>query len=432
MYALIMTSLIYLSHFAPWVISRPFLVLSILSVLALAASRRADRALMIVIVASLFVSFSSSLSVSFVSYGFPASSVKAIYGRVVQDCAQKTGRMSGYRLSLMAAEDGKGSVTTARGSIYVLSEQSDLFTGDEEFARLLLSKGYAILHTEAPGNEGGFRKKHTEDDIRRALVDLGKLTKADELNCGGCGYNTCREMAIAYLDGMAEIEMCVTKMRKEAESKVDVLLRTIPTGVVIVDSDLQIADCNKLFLELFGDMEDGFVDQSILQMVKGLPLERFVPFADKSNILLQQEMRSCQSVAIHVRKGNDYRTRSWYVGTCPAEYYRKAVAMFREKLSAPRFYVFTDNPAWVRENFTDFPYTLVEGNPTSGYGSHFDMQLMSSCQHNIISNSTYSWWGAFLNPNPGKSVVLPRVWFNPESCEEYTSGRICCKGWLPL
>ena len=158
----------------------------------------------------------------------------------------------------------------------------------------------------------------------------------------------------------------------------------------------------------------------------------FVPFADKSNILLQQEMRSCQSVAIHVRKGNDYRTRSWYVGTCPAEYYRKAVAMFREKLSAPRFYVFTDNPAWVRENFTDFPYTLVEGNPTSGYGSHFDMQLMSSCQHNIISNSTYSWWGAFLNPNPGKSVVLPTVWFNPESCKEYTSGRICCKGWLPL
>ena len=160
-------------------------------------------------------------------------------------------------------------------------DEPGLFTGDEEFARLLLSKGYSILHTEAPKNEGGFRKKHTEDDIRRALVDLGKLTKADELNCGGCGYNTCREMAIAYLDGMAEIEMCVTKMRKEAESKVDVLLRTIPTGVVIVDSDLQIADCNKLFLELFGDMEDGFVDQSILQMVKGLPLERFVPFADK-------------------------------------------------------------------------------------------------------------------------------------------------------
>ena len=197
-------------------------------------------------------------------------------------------------LELLACDGGCVNGPATRDSVSMASrkkaatdhtirrlDEPALFTGDEEFARLLLEKGYSILHTEAPGNEGGFRKKHTEDDIRRALVDLGKLTKADELNCGGCGYNTCREMAIAYLDGMAEIEMCVTKMRKEAESKVDVLLRTIPTGVVIVDSDLQIADCNKLFLELFGDMEDGFVDQSILQMVKGLPLERFVPFADK-------------------------------------------------------------------------------------------------------------------------------------------------------
>ena len=160
-------------------------------------------------------------------------------------------------------------------------DEPDLFTGDEEFARLLLEKGYSLLHNEGPQKASGFRHEHSEDEIRRALVELGKLTKADELNCGGCGYSTCRDMAIAYLEGMAEVEMCVTKMRKEAESKVDVLLRTIPTGVVIVDSDLQIADCNTHFLEFFGDMEEGFVDQSILQMVKGLPLERFVPFSDK-------------------------------------------------------------------------------------------------------------------------------------------------------
>ena len=160
-------------------------------------------------------------------------------------------------------------------------KEQDLFKGDEEFARLLLEKGYGLLHNEGPKVSTEFREKHSEDDIKRALVELGKLTKADELNCGGCGYNTCREMAIAYLEGMAEAEMCVTKMRKEAESKVDVLLRTIPNGVVIVDSDLQIADCNVRFLEFFGDMEEGFVDQGILQMVKGLPLERFVPFAEK-------------------------------------------------------------------------------------------------------------------------------------------------------
>ena len=183
-----------------------------------------------------------------------------------------------------AADDTVSMAMRKRAASDYTSERLDepgLFTGDEEFARLLLQKGYGILHNGGPAAESGFREKHTEDEIKRALVELGKLTKADELNCGGCGYNTCRDMAVAYLEGMAEVEMCVTKMRKEAESKVDVLLRTIPNGVVIVDSDLQIADCNVRFLEFFGDMEEGFVDQGILQMVKGLPLERFVPFADK-------------------------------------------------------------------------------------------------------------------------------------------------------
>ena len=199
-----------------------------------------------------------------------------------------------YFMELLACEGGcingpgtDGSVSVAerkkKASSHTLKrlDEADLFKGDEEFARKLLAEGYGILHAASPKAETGFRSQHSEDEIRRALVELGKLTKADELNCGGCGYNTCRDMAIAYLDGMAEVEMCVTKMRKEAESKVDVLLRTIPMGVVIVDSDLQIADCNTNFLEFFGDMEEGFVDQSILQMVKGLPLERFVPFADK-------------------------------------------------------------------------------------------------------------------------------------------------------
>ncbi len=158
---------------------------------------------------------------------------------------------------------------------------NDTFSGDRAFAEEILRRGYGILHSGGPAREDGFRKDFSEESIKKTLIELGKLTKADELNCGGCGYSTCRDMAIAYLGGMAEAEMCVTKMRKEAESKVDVLLRTIPNGIVIVDSDLKIADCNTRFLNLFGDMEEGFVDQNVLNMVRGLPVERFIPFADK-------------------------------------------------------------------------------------------------------------------------------------------------------
>lgn len=156
----------------------------------------------------------------------------------------------------------------------------------------------------------------------------------------------------------------------------------------------------------------------------------FRPFKDERNINLANEIDCCESVAIHVRKGEDYMSRIWYQNTCPVDYYRKAISIVKEKVKNPHFYVFADNKDWVKQNFVDFEYTLVDGNPVDGWGSHFDMQLMSLCKHNIMSNSTYSWWGAFLNENPNKLVVGPKVWFNPKSCEEYVSDRTMCKDWI--
>lgn len=158
----------------------------------------------------------------------------------------------------------------------------------------------------------------------------------------------------------------------------------------------------------------------------------FEPFVAGRNHDLMNEMQGCESVAIHVRKGKDYASRIWYQNTCPVKYYDDAVEMMKKKLSNPRFYVFTDNPDWVRNNLKGFNYTLIEGNPPAGWGSHFDMQLMSYCKHNIISNSTYAWWAAFLNKNKDKLVVCPEIWFNPISTKEYTSSRVLCEGWIAL
>lgn len=158
----------------------------------------------------------------------------------------------------------------------------------------------------------------------------------------------------------------------------------------------------------------------------------FSPLTDYRNLTFMQEMQANESVAIHVRKGEDYRSRIYYQGTCPVDYYQKAVKLISEKVKNPRFYVFADNKEWVKENFNDFDYTLVEGNPVAGYGSHFDMQLMSLCRHNIISNSTYSWWGGYLNRHQDKIVVAPDIWFNPASCADYTSRHLLCNGWIAL
>lgn len=162
------------------------------------------------------------------------------------------------------------------------------FAGDPSFVSELLAAGYSLI--EKKNGAGSpvsplplpykFGVLHNEDEIEQALHLLGKADKLEELNCGGCGYNSCREMAIAYLDGMAEPEMCVTKMRKEAQSKMDVLLRTIPIGVVIVDDLLKIVDCNSGFLRLFSEV-DFPLEEATLNMVAGLPLERFVPFHEK-------------------------------------------------------------------------------------------------------------------------------------------------------
>ncbi len=166
---------------------------------------------------------------------------------------------------------------------YVLSRLSepDIFTGDPEFAREVYEKGYGILGAKQPEAASVKVGGHTEEEIREALALLGKTSKSDELNCGGCGYASCRDMASALLDGLSEVEMCVTKMRKDAESKVDILLSTIPHGVVIVDKNLNIAECNKIFIKIFEDFPDEFLDAEGLRSFRGTPVSTFVPFAEK-------------------------------------------------------------------------------------------------------------------------------------------------------
>lgn len=159
---------------------------------------------------------------------------------------------------------------------------------------------------------------------------------------------------------------------------------------------------------------------------------QFSDFTDKKNIQLVEKLSIVNSVGIHVRKGSDYNSRIWYQNTCEIDYYNRAIDYITNHVNDPVFFVFTDNKEWVNKHLRNIKYILVDHNPTSGFGSHFDMQLMSLCRHNIISNSTYSWWGAYLNKYCEKIVICPEIWFNPESCEEFKSDRLLCKNWIAL
>lgn len=117
---------------------------------------------------------------------------------------------------------------------------------------------------------------YTEDQIAEALKRAGKFGKEDELNCGGCGYDSCRSFAKALLDGRAEETMCMGYMRQLAQKQADALLRAMPSGVVIVDESLQIVESNRRFSQILGkDIERVYEAKPHLE---GARLEKIVPF----------------------------------------------------------------------------------------------------------------------------------------------------------
>ena len=94
----------------------------------------------------------------------------------------------------------------------------------------------------------------------------------------------------------------------------------------------------------------------------------------------------------------------------PVEYYHAAIQYIAERVEQPDFFIFSDDVAWVKDNLKmKFPCHYVDHN--HGAESYNDMRLMSMCQYHIIANSSFSWWGAWLNPSTKKIVIAPKRWF---------------------
>lgn len=132
----------------------------------------------------------------------------------------------------------------------------------------------------------------------------------------------------------------------------------------------------------------------------------------KKNAELAERVGQTNSVSLHVRRG-DYvssaKTNATH-GFCSLDYYRAAVLHMAAHIEQPEFFIFSDDMAWVKANLKiDFPCRYVDHN--QGAESYNDMRLMSLCKHHVIANSSFSWWGAWLNPNPNKTVIAPRKWF---------------------
>lgn len=137
-----------------------------------------------------------------------------------------------------------------------------------------------------------------------------------------------------------------------------------------------------------------------------------------------EDIQNSQSVSLHVRRG-DYvqnaHTNSVH-GTCDLEYYQKAIKHIEQNIENPNFYIFSDDIVWCKENFGFLENKVFVDDTKSAFD---DLELMKNCKHNIIANSTFSWWGAWLNKHNEKIVVAPKVWW---VSRDYKN--IACEDWI--
>lgn len=128
--------------------------------------------------------------------------------------------------------------------------------------------------------------------------------------------------------------------------------------------------------------------------------------------------KTSNSISVHIRKTDFLKKENKKIfADLTASYYTNAILKIKEHFESAHFFVFSDDFLWVKNNIRfDFPTTYVDSNNPA----HEDLYLMSLCNHNIIANSTFSWWGAWLNDNKEKMVIAPKNWFsNGRSVEPF-------------
>lgn len=167
------------------------------------------------------------------------------------------------------------------------------------------------------------------------------------------------------------------------------------------------APCNT-YLSGYWQSERYFKDVSDVIRSDFMPVTE----PDKENRDLADLISNTNSISIHFRRGDyvyDQAMRAVH-GICLDEYYKKCIQEVMKSISEPHFFLFSDEPQWVREQVDlTVPCTVISHNPPESPLT--DLWLMSLCKHNIIANSSFSWWAAWLNNNHGKRVFAPSLWF---------------------
>lgn len=139
---------------------------------------------------------------------------------------------------------------------------------------------------------------------------------------------------------------------------------------------------------------------------------QFPKCAESDNQDILENIRKSNAVSVHVRRGDYLHAANsrLYEGICTKDYYRRAIAYMKDNLENPVFYFFTDDPEWTKRHLCQEGMIVVQHD--IGKPDYYDMYLMSQCKAHILANSTFSWWGAWLDSNEDKVVMSPTRWLN--------------------
>lgn len=183
---------------------------------------------------------------------------------------------------------------------------------------------------------------------------------------------------------------------------------------------------NNHYLEWYWQTDKYFSD--IEQIIRDAFVVTLAPSKQNQNTLRQ--IIGTNSVSLHIRRG-DYVSSAInqrIYGTCDLDYYERAIKIISTKVSDPIFYIFSDDIDWAKKHLqSEGQYIFVDWN--NAETNYEDLRLMYHCKHNIIANSSFSWWGAWLNQNPHKLVIAPAKRFNNDM---YDWSDIVPTSWIKI
>lgn len=277
---------------------------------------------------------------------------------------------------------------------------------------------------------GGLGNQMFQYALYRKMVCLGKDAKLDLSFYQNDRYGRELKLNIFEITYKEASEKECRKLGECTYTAFDKLRRKI-TGYkrsyYLEDLDKgfqpEIFDKENIYLDGYWQCEKYFAD------IRELLLKEF-QFPQKISSYsckILEEIEKCPAVSIHVRRG-DYLTeenKKIYGNICTREYYKNSIDWFRKHIRTPYFFLFSDDIEWTKKNIWEPGMKIVE--KAKDKKDYEDMFLMSKCKHHIIANSSFSWWGAWLNAYENKLVIAPGKWF-----QNHQASDAICKDWIRM